>query len=141
MRSMSKHEDYFAEGKYRCNHPESDFIVKKSSGPIEIKREKGFIEYTHRNETANYQYDVWNKPSTSARINTETSYSGINTTNSYYSRQKSSASDDSEYRRILMEAQNRQGTNKKGSLTGLWIFLGLFYGLPIIFSILASIFD
>lgn len=52
-------DKYYAEDKYRCNHPESDF-EKTSTNPIEMKQEN-FIEYTRRNETANYRYDVWGK--------------------------------------------------------------------------------
>ena len=36
---------YYSEGKYRCNHPESDF-EKTSTNPIEMKKEN-FVEYTH----------------------------------------------------------------------------------------------
>ena len=114
--------------KYRCNHPESDF-VNNSKGPIELKREK-YVEYTHRNEIANYQYDVWSQENAAARRNSW--YDGSNTsTNSYGSNYKESGLSSSRY----------QNKKKKNSSMGLWIFLALWFGLPLLISFLTAIFS
>lgn len=76
---MSYKDDYYSEGDYRCNHPESDF-EDNSEGPIQLKRE-GFVEYTHRNEVSNQRYDVWNRSGYSNTSKTN-AYSTSNTTKS-----------------------------------------------------------
>lgn len=73
--------------KYKCNHPESDFI-DNSKGPIEMKKEN-FIEYTRRNETSNYQNETWNS-STSYSSN-KTNYSNNKHYNSYSTNNKKSS--------------------------------------------------
>ena len=59
--------NYYSEGKYRCNHPESDF-TGESTNPIQMRGEN-FVEYTHRNETENLQYDVWEQSNRNAYLN------------------------------------------------------------------------
>ena len=108
----------YVEDKYRCNHPESDF-VSNSKGPIEIVQDKNFVEYTRRNETANYRYDVWNRPSTSATFNKST-YSNTNTTGTSY---------------------NRSSSKKKSNGSIIWILIIIYVVLPFIFSKLGEIFD
>lgn len=128
----------YVEDKYRCNHPESDF-VSNSKGPIEIVQDKNFVEYTRRNETANYRYDVWNRPSTSATFNsnststnpyssyTKPTYSNINTTGT-----TGNYSSSNSY---------NKNTTKKSNGSIVWIILFIYFGIPIIFSILGAILD
>lgn len=114
--------NYYSEGKYRCNHPESDF-EKTSTNPIEMKKEK-FVEYTHRNETANYRYDVWTG-SENATITDKDYYSNFGTTQNYaktYSINKTT------------------NDRKNPSLSIVFIFI-LIYILPIIFSVIGAIFS
>lgn len=123
--------NYYSEGKYRCNHPESDF-EKTSTNPIEMKKEN-FVEYTHRNETANYRYDVWNgSDSVSTSNYGNTSYlktpSGYN--NNTYTNDR--------YNRSYSTNSNR---NKKSSPKGVIIFIILIYFLPVLFSIIGTIFS
>lgn len=59
--------NYHSEGKYRCNHPESDF-TGESTNPIQMRGEH-FVEYTHRNETENLQYDVWEQSNRNPYLN------------------------------------------------------------------------
>lgn len=101
----------YVEGKYSCNHPESDFVTN-SEGPIEMKKDN-FVEYTHRNESTNLQYDVWGNSDSTARL--------------YKDAEKYSP---------------KSSTNKKanGSLSAV-IILILIYGIPVLLGILAEIFD
>ena len=135
-------DDYFSEGKYRCNHPESDF-EDNSKGPIEMKKEN-FVEYTHRNETANYRYDIWNdKNREISKKFYSDSYSETkvfpqnNMTNSYsgssYSRNSYSGNS------YFGNSYNKK-TIKKSSNVAL-IILIIFWGIPFIFEILGAIFE
>lgn len=109
----------YVEGKYACNHPESDF-ARNSEGPIEMKKEN-FVEYTHRNETANLQYDVWGNSNSTARLyKNDGSYK-----NGYYN----------------MGNLKRTNDSKKGSGLPVAILIILIYVLPIIFSIIAEILE
>lgn len=125
--------EYYSEGKYRCNHPESDFKVS-STNPIEIKRDK-FVEYTHRNETANYRYDVWNRnegsSNTSSLNLTSKDFDNIQDYNAYVRIKSNSA----------RQIRNNNSSNKKGSPAGVIIFIILIYFLPFLFSILGAILD
>ena len=123
---------YYSEGKYKCNHPESDF-EKTSTNPIEMKKEN-FVEYTHRNETANYRYDVW-----SGSDNISTKYFNdkkVTTLNNY-----------SEYIQKNPYNYNNTTNSRKNNPATKWIilFIALIYLFPailsIIFSILGEIID
>jgi len=120
-------KSYYVEDKYRCNHPESDF-ESNSKGPIEIKQDRNFVEYTHRNETVNYQYDVWERVSRSATANNSdiNSYLNSNTarTTDYYASRNS----------------YNKNTSKKSNLNIIWILLFIYIGLPILFSIFSLLF-
>lgn len=118
----------YIEDKYRCNHPESDF-VSNSKGPIEIIGEKNFVEYTRRNETSNYQYDVWNRPSSSAI----TSEYGVD---SYQNATRTTTN-----RYSTVRNPYNKTTKKKNNSSVLWIILFIYFGLPIIFSIFGAILD
>lgn len=136
----------YVEDKYRCNHPESDF-VSNSKGPIEIKQDRNFVEYTHRNETANYRYDVWKRPSTSATFNNSTvSNSTVNnptvnnSTNSYSTYNKSTYSNTN----TTGTSYNRSSSQKKSNGSIIWILIIIYVVLPIVFSIfgfIGEIFD
>ena len=109
----------YVEGKYSCNHPESDF-VDNSTEPIEMKKEN-FTEYTHRNETSNMQYDVWSGANNTTRLNRNDGYYDEKTNyNNGYSNKST-----------------------KKSNTGLSVFVILFiiYGLPMLLSLLFQILD
>lgn len=108
----------YAEGKYSCNHPESDF-VDNSTDPIEMKREN-FTEYTKRNETSNIQYDVW---------------SGSNNTARLYR-------NNGEYSSRTQYSGNSQNSTKKSS-GGLTVFIIIFiiYGLPMLLGLLFQILE
>lgn len=112
--------NYYSEGKYSCNHPESDFKVS-STNPIEMKREN-FVEYTHRNETANYRYDVWSGSENASR--TERDYHSIPRTTQNYTKTYSTS-----------QSRNNK---KSSSLSIVFIFI-LIYILPVIFSVIGAI--
>lgn len=114
------YKGYNVEGKYQCNHPEEDFKNNKK-GPIEMKRDN-FVEYTHRNEVENLQYDVWNQPQeykNQQNYSAQNSYQSIN--------------------RPTYGKKYQQASKKNSNDVGVIIFLFLFFGLPIIFSILEAI--
>lgn len=121
----------YVEDKYRCNHPESDF-VSNSKGPIEIIQDKNFVDYTRRNETTNYRYDVWNKPSTSATVNNPTVN---NSTNSYSTYNKSTYSNTN----TTGTSYNRNSSKKNSNRSVIWILIIIYIVLPIVFSIFSFI--
>lgn len=114
------YKGYYVEGKYRCNHPESDF-VNNSNGPIEMKKED-FVEYTHRNETYNVQYDVWSNRNNSTSLNSK--YSNNNANSASYSSRTS--------------YNTSKSTKKPGTV--VWFIL-IFWVLPIILSFFSAIIE
>lgn len=115
--------NYYSEGKYRCNHPESDF-EQTSTNPIELKREN-FVEYTHRNETANYRYNVWDGNNNVTPTSSFSDFKGYANSGTYkgYSENK----------------PNSFKGKKNSSVVGVVIFIFLVYFLPIVFSIIGAI--
>jgi len=109
----------YVEGKYSCNHPESDF-ANNSDGPIEMKREN-FTEYTHRNETANMQYDVWGNSNNTVRL----------------------YKNDGEYSSNPQYNKGYSSNNIKKSSNGLSVFIIilLIYGLPMLLGVLFQILE
>jgi len=118
---------YYSEGKYKCNHPESDF-KNTSTNPIEMKPES-FIEYTHRNETANYRYDVWNN---SSNVSTNKLY-GNQSENNMASREVYNRYSTPNYRNV------NNTTGKKKNNFSILIFIILIYFLPAIFVFITTI--
>lgn len=123
-------KDYYAEGKYRCNHPESDF-ENTSTNPIEMKKEN-FTEYTHRNETSNMQYDVWgNSNNTTSLNNIDLSkYQSVNSSNMYAQNRTTNS----------YSAKNLYNTKKKSNGLGVFgIILFIYIGIPFIFGIISVV--
>lgn len=116
------------EGKYRCNHPESDF-QDNGKGPIEMKKEH-FIEYTHRNETVNLQYDVWEQKQK------------YNTNEYENASQNRGANSYQTLNDLLYEKKNsRQTSQKNSSDKAVILFLFVLFGLPMLFSIFSAILE
>lgn len=123
-------DDYFSEGEYRCNHPESDF-ENDSGGPIEMKKERGFVEYTHRNENSNQRYDVWTGSANYNRYQ--------NNVNSNYNRYQSSAYTNSLYSGTNYNTQRYNKPKKNGDLIVAFVVIFLFFGLPMLLSFIGAI--
>ena len=109
----------YVEGKYSCNHPESDF-ANNSDGPIEMKKEN-FTEYTHRNETSNMQYDVWSGANNTTKFN-------IN-------------NDDYNGKTNYSNGYSNKSTKKSNTGLSVFVILFIIYGLPMLLSLLFQILD
>lgn len=144
---MASDNEYYNKLKYRCNHPESDFT--QNTNPIEMKKED-FVEYTKRNEVNKSENNTWGQ--TSIYVNnskyTSPNSSVTRSTTNNYNRTNYSTSNYATRQNTINQTYTTQNYNqyktnssKKSSLSGLWIILFIWFGLPIIFSILSVIFE
>ena len=96
-------------------------------------KKEHFVEYTHRNETANYRYDVWTGSENASGTRYEDSR--LNKPADYYSTARTTSS----YAKTNSTSQVAS-KKKSSSLSIVFIFI-LIYILPVIFSVISAILD
>ena len=133
------YDKYYSEGKYKCNHPESDF-AQTTTNPIEMKKEH-FVEYTRRNETANYRYDVWNESENISKTQIDPLITldrdDFENIEDYYAYVKIKANSAN----LNNPKNTTTSSNKKSSSLSLVFIFILIYILPIIFSVIGTILE